>query len=57
LVRPRQWKVHQALDSKAARQSTVDRRFDESGAKESERDGSADPAFGFAFARGQRFDI
>ena len=48
--------VHQALDPKAARQSTVDRRFDEGGAKESERDGSPDPTFGFAFARGERFD-
>jgi hypothetical protein len=56
LVRPRHWKVHQALDTKAARQSTVDRRFDEGGAKESERDRSADPTFGFAFARGERFD-
>jgi hypothetical protein len=39
LVRPRHWKVYQALDPKAARQSTLDRRFDEGGAKESERDG------------------
>ena len=56
MVRPRHWKVHQALDPKAARQSTVDRRFDEGGGKESERDGSADPTFSFAFARGERFD-
>jgi hypothetical protein len=56
LVRPRHWKVHQALDPKAARQSTFDRRFDEGGAKESERDRSADPTFGFAFARGERLD-
>ena len=56
MVRPRHWNVHQALDPKAARQSTVDRRFDKGGAKESERDGSADPTFGFAFARGERFD-
>jgi integrase len=41
LVRPRHWKVHQALDPKAARQSTVDRRFDEGGGKEGEREGSA----------------
>jgi hypothetical protein len=56
LVRPIHWEVHQALDSKTARQSTFDRSFDEGGAKESERDGSADPTFSFAFARGQRFD-
>jgi hypothetical protein len=55
LVRPCHWKVHQALDPKAARQSTVDRRFDEGGAKESERDGSADPTLSFAFALGERF--
>ncbi|HZZ23249.1 MAG TPA: hypothetical protein VFE60_12050 [Roseiarcus sp.] len=36
--------------------ATFDRRFDEGGGKEGERDGSADPTFGFAFARGKRFD-
>jgi hypothetical protein len=56
LVRPGYWKVHQALDPKAARQSTVDRRFDEGGGKESGRDGSADPTFSFALARGERLD-
>ena len=56
MVRPRRWEVHQALDPKAARQSTVGRRFDEGGGKESEREGAADPTFGFAFARGERFD-
>ena len=34
----------------------VDCRLDEGGGQESERDGSADPTFGFAFARGERFD-
>jgi len=56
LVGPRHWKIHQALNPKAARQLTVDRRSDEGGGKESERDDSADPTFGFAFARGERFD-
>ena len=49
-------KVHQALDPKPARQSTVDRRFDKGGAKEGERDRSTDPTFSFALARGQQFD-
>jgi hypothetical protein len=56
LVRPRHRKLHQALDPEATGQSAIDRRFDEDGAKESERDGSADPTFSFAFARGERFD-
>ena len=56
MVRPRYRKVHQALDPKAARQATFDRGFGQGGAKESEREGSADPTFGFAFARGERFD-
>ena len=34
----------------------VDCRLDEGGGQESERDGSADPTFGFAFARGEQFD-
>ena len=44
------------LTAQRERLGLARKRFDEGGAKESERDGPADPAFAFAFARGERFD-